>query len=66
MKKCQAFADNGNEVILLVPDLNEKFEIDITGVFEFYDVKNNFEIRKLLCPNSKGGSFLYSLANFLY
>lgn len=43
MKMCQAFADNGHEVVLFAPKhINNDYSID---VFNYYGVKNNFEIK---------------------
>ena len=47
MKMCQAFADNGHEVVLLAPDRYKEYEEDIDDVYEYYGVRKNFEIRKL-------------------
>ena len=68
MKMCQAFADNGNEVILLAPDIKEKdvYEKDVIDIYEFYGVKKNFEIKKLWHPNFKIGALFYTLCIFFY
>lgn len=67
MKMCQALANNGHEVILLAPNFKEKNEKDITDIYEFYDVKNNFKICKLFSPKIKGRTFIYgvSVLNYL-
>ena len=39
MKMCQAFSDNGHEVILITPDQKNQYEKDVKNVFEYYDVK---------------------------
>ena len=47
MKMCNAFAQNGHEVVLIYPD---SFGLEISGiedVFEFYGVQNNFKTEKM-------------------
>ena len=66
MKMCQAFSDNGHEVILITPDQKNQYEKDVKNVFEYYDVKKNFIIKKLYHPNFIGGAFFYTLAIFVY
>jgi len=66
MKMCQAFADNGHEVILLAPDKKKKYEKKINDIYENYAVKQNFIIKKLWCPDIKGGAFFYILSIFFY
>lgn len=66
MKMCQAFNDNGHEVVLLAPDLKDKYEKNINDIYDYYGVKKNFKIKKLWHPNLKGGAFLYILAIFFY
>lgn len=39
MKMCQAFADNGHEVVLLAPDVKEQYEKSVTDVYEYYGVR---------------------------
>ncbi len=66
MKMCQAFADNGHEVVLLAPDTKEKYEKNIDDIYRYYGVKKNFSIKKLFHPNLKGGAFLYTIAISFY
>ena len=66
MKMCQAFADNGHELILLAPDKKKRYEKKVDNLYEHYGVKENFIIKKLWCPNIKGGAFLYTLGIFFY
>ena len=66
MKMCQAFADNGHEVVLLAPDLKNHYEKDVEDIYEYYGVRKNFEIKKLFHPNIRLGAFLYVLAIFFY
>ena len=46
MKMCQAFADNGHEVIFLLPDRSSGCEPGINDIYAYYGVKRNFQIRK--------------------
>ena len=66
MKMCQAFSDNGHEVVLLAPDVKGQYEKDVDDIYEFYGVRKNFEIKKLWHPDLKSGAFLYTLAIFFY
>ena len=66
MKMCQAFADNGHEVVLLAPDVKKHYEKDIEDIYEYYGTRKNFNIKKLYHPNQKFGAFLYTLAIFFY
>ena len=66
MKMCQAFADNGHEVVLIAPNEKNKYEKDINDIYSYYGVKKNFHINKLFHPNFKGGAFLYTIAIFFY
>ena len=66
MKMCQAFADNGHEVILLAPNIKNKFESGVQDLYDYYGVKKNFKIKKLWHPNLKGGAILYLLTIFFY
>lgn len=57
-RMCQAFAENGHEVTLLVPDRPEE-AIDVDDVYAFYDVDPCFEIRRLPRPElSSAGTFV--------
>lgn len=51
MKMCQAFADNGHEVVLLAPDRYKEYENGVDDVYEYYGVRKNFEIKKLKYGN---------------
>lgn len=59
MKMCQAFAGNGHEVVLLVPDRRELYEDEATNLFEYYGVAPLFEVHKLPWPRMKGRSHIY-------
>lgn len=47
MKMCQAFADNGHHITLLIPNKYREYEPDIKDIHAYYGVKNNFNIIKL-------------------
>lgn len=66
MKMCQAFSDNGNDVVLLAPNQKNKYEKNVDNIFEYYGVKKNFKIIKLFHPNIIGGNILYTFAIFFY
>ena len=66
MKMCQAFADNGHEVVLLAPNLKTKYEKNVNDIYEYYGVKKNFEIKKLWHPDVVGGAVIYTLCIFFY
>lgn len=66
MKMCQAFSDNGHEVVLLAPNQEKKYEKEINDIYEYYGVKNNFVIKRIWHPNLKGGIFFYILGIFIY
>ena len=65
MKMCQAFADNGHKVILLAPDNKKHYEREVSDVFKFYGVRQNFVIKKLWCSSLKG-SFFYTISILFY
>lgn len=66
MKMCQAFADNGHEVVLLAPDYKEQYEEGVEDIFEYYNVKNNFKVKKLFAPNIRGKSIVYTVSVLKY
>ena len=43
MKMCQAFSDNGHEVVLLAPNIKNKSETDLKDVYGYYGVKKILE-----------------------
>ena len=67
MKMCAGFANDGYEVKLIVPRHTEQ-EKGIENVYDFYDVKKTFEIKRLWWPSIKFGfmvfAFLASLKVF--
>ena len=64
MKMCQALSDNGHQVVLFAPNIRSKFEKDVHNIYDYYGVKNNFKIKKLIHPNIIGGATIYTLAIF--
>ena len=66
LKMCQAFADNGHEVVLLAPDIKKKYEENIEDIYKYYGLRRNFKIIKLWHPNIKLGALLYIISIFLY
>lgn len=66
MKMCQAFSDNGHDVVLLAPNRKEKYERAINDIYEFYGVIKNFDIKKLWYPNIIGGALIYTISIFFY
>lgn len=47
-KMCEAFADNGIKVRLLMPTRKNQIQDD---VFKYYNIKRNFEIKKIYSPD---------------
>ena len=43
MKMCQAFSDNGHEVVLLAPDMKSEYEKNVNDIYKFYGVKHDRE-----------------------
>lgn len=66
MKMCQAFSDNGHEVVLLAPKIIGKYENKVTNIYEYYGVKKNFQVKKIWHPNIKSGAIIYTLGIFFY
>ena len=54
MKMCQAFAKNGHEVILIIPDKKKDREKKIQDVYTYYGVDTCFEIIKIPWLKIKG------------
>lgn len=57
MKMCQAFADNGHEVLLLVPDKKAKMEKTVDDIHKYYGVKNSFTINGIRIKHKNGRAF---------
>jgi len=66
MKMCQAFSDNGHEVVLLAPSIKNLYEKEVSNVFKFYGIKKNFHIKKLWHPDIKGGAIFYLIHIFFF
>jgi len=60
---CQAFARNGNEVILLAPHFPGLYEKNVYDIYSFYGADKIFKIRKtlLFTPKNKIISYIYGL-----
>lgn len=54
MKMCQAFADNGHEVVLLAPDRYKEYESGVNDVYKYYGVQPNFKLIKIKYKYIKG------------
>ena len=39
MKMCQAFANNGHEVVLLAPNTKYQYEKNVNDIYSYYAVK---------------------------
>lgn len=61
MKMCQAFAQNGHEVTLIVPENQANCEPGIEDVFDFYGVERCFEILNLPLLPVKGKGFVFGI-----
>ncbi len=66
MKMCQAFSDNGHDVILFAPQIKNKYEKAVDDIYDYYGVKKNFQIRKFWHPGLKLGAILYTIIIFFY
>lgn len=64
MKMCQAFSNNGHEVILYAPD-NPNIENGVENPYKFYGVDECFEIKKMPWFNIKGKNYLFSFLTSL-
>lgn len=47
MKICQAFAQNGHEVVLMTPNYSSRVEPEVKNCYEFYGVDACFKIKKI-------------------
>ncbi len=63
MEMCQAFAQNGQEVTLVAPDIKSRYERGVEDVYRYYGVEDCFEIVKLPAPEplGKAGRLVYAL-----
>ena len=66
MKMCQAFAENGHEVVLLAPNRKHEYEANVEDIYQYYGVKENFKLKKLPHPSIRGGVYIYALFVFIY
>lgn len=65
MKMCQAFAELGNEVILIAPKLFKKIKIEFKDVWHHYGVTSRFEI-KLISKQKFLGTYFFTLCAIIY
>ena len=61
MRMCSAFVKNGHEVILLAPKHKISNKDETNNIFEFYNTKNNFSIKKIFYPKIKFGEYIYAI-----
>ncbi len=64
MKMCQAFASNGHEITLLLPNRVDD-DLKIKDIYDFYSVKKCFKIIRIPYPKIIGGVFIFSLLSIL-
>ncbi|MBK8971676.1 MAG: glycosyltransferase [Hahellaceae bacterium] len=67
MKACRSLAKLGFDVILLCPRYKYKRQSDCVSdnIFEYYAVENNFKLKQINIPATKGKTFIY-MACVLY
>lgn len=62
MNMCEALADMGNDITLIIPDRHLEYEDGIEDVFKYYGVKNKFKIVRIKWKYGiRGMSVLFSL-----
>ena len=61
MKMCQAFANNGHQVFLIVPDKQDEYEADVLDIFKFYKVEPVFKVIRIPLIKIKGKIILFWL-----
>jgi len=66
MKMCQAFSNNGHQVVLLAPNNRDQYEKNVKNIYRYYGVKKIFKIKKIWHPNLKSGVIIYLLGIFFY
>jgi len=59
MKMCQAFANNGYDVVLLAPDKQVDIELGVEDVFDYYGVERKFTVEKITWPSIRGKGYIY-------
>lgn len=64
MKMCNAFAENGHRVRLLVRKNSDKFSNGL-NIFSYYNVKSQFAIQYIPWVNIYGKNYIYSLFSLL-
>lgn len=62
MKVCQSFSDLGHDVSLIAPNRKDSYEHGVNDIYEYYGVRSNFKVVKVLWLNFlKGKSYFYGL-----
>lgn len=54
MRMCSAFASLGHTVTLLIPSRTDHTEDNVSDIFDFYGVKNDFKVQRIWHPYFKG------------
>ncbi len=65
MKMCEAFSENGCEVILFLPSYKNKKSVIDEELYKTYGVRSCFKIEKIFVPDIKGRTTLYLLRALL-
>lgn len=61
MRMCEALAEQGHEVTLVVKDNSDRHEGTAVNDYEFYGVAPVFAVEKMARPSFKGGGVLFTL-----
>ena len=59
MKMCQAFAKNGHDVTLIVPDRRREGVSGVSDIFSYYGVESCFTIERLPWVRVRGRGYVY-------
>jgi glycosyltransferase involved in cell wall biosynthesis len=60
MKMCQAFANNGHTVVLLVPNRKKDMKMGVSDIYQYYGVRSVFEIIYIHWSKIKGRGYIFS------
>jgi glycosyltransferase involved in cell wall biosynthesis len=66
MKMCQAFANEGHDVELIVPRRSHDKDITVSDACDFYGVKDNFKIKEIPFLSLPGKNIMYAFFTGLY
>ncbi len=66
MKMCEAFSDNGHQIILCVPNRVDLEEKTSQSVFDFYNVKKCFGLKKITWLKIKGKYLFFGIFSSLH